>query len=78
MRDLKTIREVGEAMNREERELSFDSTIEQSVKLFASLYEAVKYQLAETLELFRPVREAELIEFQARFRRLDEVRQQNG
>jgi len=78
MKDLKTLREVGEAMNREERELSIDLTIEQSVKIFASLYEAVKHQLAETLGLFRPVREAELIKFQATLRRLDEWRQQHG
>lgn len=78
MRDLKTLREVGEAMNREELELPFDLTIEQSVKIFASLYEAVKHQLAETAELFRAVREAEIIELQAKLRRLDEWRRQNG
>lgn len=78
MRDLKTLREVGEAMNREEIEAPLDLTIEQSVKIFASLYEAVKHQLAETEELFRPIREAELIEFQALLRRLDEWRLQDG
>lgn len=78
MRDLRTLREVGEAMNRAEDELPCELTIEQSVKIFATLYEAVKAQLAETGELFRPVREAELLELQARLRRLDEWRGHDG
>jgi hypothetical protein len=78
MKDLKTLREVGEAMNRQECEVAPDLTIEQSVRIFASLYEAVKHQLAETEKLFRRLREDELIEFQSRLRRLDESRQDHG
>lgn len=78
MRDLRTLREIGAAMNQAESELPCDLSIEEGVKIFASLYEAVKTQLAETWEIFRPVREAEILELQARLRRLDEWRRQNG
>ncbi len=78
LKDLKTLREVGESMEREENGIPLDLTIDRSVKIFASFYESVKHMLAETEELFRPVREAELIEFQARLQRLDEWRKQNG
>ena len=78
MKDLRTIREVGEAMNQAELLLPCDETIAQSVKIFAMLYAAAKNHLAETAELFRPERVAELIEMQNRLSQLDRSKARYG
>jgi len=72
MRDLKTLREGWIEIERLERSIEPDLTIEQGVSIFRSLYRTASPFLAETEELFRDWREAELIEFQARLRKLDE------
>jgi hypothetical protein len=72
MRDLKTLREVWSEIERLERGIEPDLTVEQGVNIFRSLHRAAAPFLAETEELFRAWREVELIELQARLRRLDE------
>ena len=72
MRDLKTMREGWSEIERLERSIEPDLTIGQSANIFRSLYRTAAPFLAETEGLFRARREAELIEFQARLRRLDE------
>jgi hypothetical protein len=78
MRDLRTLREVGEAMNRAELELPCDGTIAQSVETFAMLYLLAQKHLAETSDLFRADREAEVIEMQKRLRQLNRRGELNG
>ncbi len=58
-------------MNQAELKWPCDETIAQSVQTFALLYALAKNHLAETAELFRAVREAELIEMQNRLSQLD-------
>ena len=72
MRDLKTLREGWSEIERLERGIEPDLTVEQGMNIFRSLFQAAAPFLAETEKLFRAWREAELIEFQARLRRLDE------
>jgi hypothetical protein len=76
MRDLKTLREGWNEIEREELRIAEDLTIEQGLRIFVSLCEALAPQMRETEELFRADREAYLTELQARLRRLEEWRQQ--
>ena len=78
MRDLKTHRQGWDEVEREERRLADDLTIEQSVRIFISLCDSMAPLMKETEELFRPEREAYLIELQERLRRLEAWRRQHG
>jgi hypothetical protein len=78
MRDLENSPGL-EEIEREESRLADDLTIEQSARLFLSLYNAMSPMLKETEDLFRSEREAYLVELQTRLRRLDDwLRQQHG
>lgn len=78
MRDLKTLREGWGEIAREERR-SEDLTIEQSLRIYLSLYRDMARQMAETEETFRQDREAYLTDLQSRLRRLNDCCQQpNG
>ncbi|HEU4390960.1 MAG TPA: hypothetical protein VFV34_24355 [Blastocatellia bacterium] len=76
MRELKTLREGWDEIEREELRLAGELTIEESVRIFVSLCEALEPQMRETEELFRRDREAYLTELQARLRRFEEWRKQ--
>lgn len=76
MRDLKTLREGWDEVEREERRLADHLTLEQSVRIFLSLCAAMEPLMKETEALFRRDREAYLTELQARLRRLEDWRQQ--
>ena len=76
MRDLKTLREGWDEVARAERRSTEQLTIEQSVRIYLSLYQAMAPQMEETEETFRREREAYLTELQARLLRLNTCRQQ--
>jgi hypothetical protein len=76
MRDLRTLREGWDEIERHERRLPDDLTIHQSVKIFLALCEALEPAMKETEDLFRRDREAHLCELQTRLRRLDAWLQQ--
>jgi hypothetical protein len=79
MRDLKTLREGWDEIVREERRSAEDLTIEQSLRIYLSLYRDMARQMAETEGTFRRDREAYLTELQSRLRRLNDFCQQpNG
>lgn len=76
MRDLKTLREGWDEVEREESRLADHLTLEQSVRIFLSLCGTMEPLMKETEALFRRDREAYLTELQARLRRLEDWRQQ--
>ena len=78
MRDLKTLREGWDEVARAEPSSAEQLTIEQSVSIFLSLYQAMAPQMEETEESFRRDREAYLTELQARLRRLGAYLHQHG
>jgi hypothetical protein len=77
MRPLKALREGWDEIEGEERRLEQDTTVEENVAIFLSLCEIAAPHLAATEEMFRPAREAELIEFQSRLQQLDNWRRQH-
>ena len=78
MGSLKTLREGWDEIARAERHSTEQLTIEQSVRIFLSLYRSMEPQMKETEEVFRRDREDYLTELQARLRRLNAHRQQHG
>jgi hypothetical protein len=72
MRDLRTLREGWDEVEREEYRLANDLTIEESVRIYLSLCNALGPLLKETEDLFRREREDYLIELQMRLRRLED------
>jgi hypothetical protein len=78
MRDLRTLREGWDEVEKEERRLAELLTIEQSVKIFIMLCDSLTPLMDETEELFRGDREAYLTALQARLRRFDEWQRQDG
>lgn len=76
MRDLKTLREGWDEVARAERNSTEQLTMEQSVRIYLSLYLTMAPQMEETEEIFRRDREAYLTELQERLLRLNAWRQQ--
>ncbi len=74
MLSLRSLREVGDAMEREEVYLQKEETLEQRVTTFLSLYRASFPFFAETKDLFLPEREQHLVQLQSRLQKLDEWR----
>ena len=78
MRPLEALREGWDEMEREEQRLGRRSTIEESAKIFLSLYNTFAPLIIESRELFQPQREAFLTELQLRLRRLEVWRRRHG
>ena len=78
MRDLKTLREGWDEIAREERRSAEQLTIEQSLRIYLSLYRDMALQMEETEEAFRGDRESYLTELQSRLRQLNVFRQHHG
>lgn len=78
MRSLDKAREGWDEVARQEDRLAQELTIEQSVRIFLSLQDALAPIMDETEALFRSEREAYIAELQARLRRLDEWQRQHG
>ena len=79
MRDLRTLREGWAEIEREEYRLANDLTIEQSARLFLSLFNSLGPLLKETEDLFRREREEYLVELQTRLRLLEDwLQEQHG
>lgn len=79
MRDLRTLREGWDEIEREKYRLADDHSIEQSVRIYLSLCNAMGPLLKETEDLFRREREDYLVELQMRLRLLEDwLQQQHG
>jgi hypothetical protein len=78
MRSLNTHREGWDEIERQRRALDQDLTVEESVRVYLSLYDALGPMMEETEEHFRPEREAYLTEMQTRLRRLDDWLHKHG
>jgi hypothetical protein len=78
MKDLKTLCDGWDDIQREEAKLSSDLTIQESVRQFFILYQTFAPQLEETETIFGPERRTHLIEFQARLQRFAEWQQTNA
>lgn len=77
MKDLKTLRDGWDDIQKEEAKLWSNLTIQESVRQFFILYQTFAPQLKETEAIFGPERRAHLIEFQARLQRFAEWQQTN-
>ncbi len=70
MDDLRALREGWEEIEALEATLREPMTMQESVAIYEGLHEAFAAQLNATDALFRPAREAHLIELQTRLQRL--------
>ncbi len=78
MRDLSTLRDGWEEVEAFETQLLREMTLEQSLAAQVALQIEFEPQLQETDALFRPDREAALIELQKRLFRFADWYRQNG
>ena len=78
MQDLKSLRDVWREARVEEAKLSSKSTIQERVEQFLELYRTFAPELKKTEALFRPEREAFLINFQERLQRIAQWQKENG
>lgn len=77
MRSLATLRGGWDEVEKEERRIERETTIEDNVRDFLSLCEIAAPHLAATEELFRPVRGVEIMELRLRLLRLDKWREKH-
>ncbi|MGB0386209.1 MAG: hypothetical protein ACPGWR_15480 [Ardenticatenaceae bacterium] len=70
--ELRSLREGWDEVRKIEAELMQPLTIQESVRQYVELYETFLPHLEETEPIFRPLREAHLIEIQKRLQRLAE------
>lgn len=78
MQELKSLRDVWGEAQAEADKLSSKLTIEESIEQFLALYQTFAPELNKTEALFRPEREAFLINFQQRLQRIAQWQEENG
>lgn len=77
--ELRSLREGWNEVRKIEAQLMQPLTIQESVHQYVELYETFLPHLEETEPIFRPLREAHIIEMQKRLKRLAEwQREQNA
>lgn len=78
MRSLDKARDGWDEFERRKRRFADELTIEESLRIFLSLQQALEPMMEETEEIFRAERMAYLAELQARLLKLEEWRKKNG
>lgn len=78
MQELSVLRDVWRETQAEEAKLSSKLTIQENVAQFLALYQTFAPDLKRTEALYRPEREAFLIEFQQRLQRIAQWQKEHG
>ncbi len=78
MRELATLREGWDEVEKIETQLLRAMSVQESLAHWLRLQEAFEYQLQQTAELFAPARRKALAELQARLHRLAEWQREHG